>query len=98
MYAIYIVKRTQIYLDVEQERQLRDRAREAGVTRSALIREAVAEYLAPSANEGSRMARFRAALDEVAEAPAALPPGAEYVEDLRAADRARDEAAEQRRS
>jgi predicted transcriptional regulator len=42
----YIVKRTQIYLDDEQEARLDRRARATGVTRSALIRAAVDAFLA----------------------------------------------------
>jgi predicted transcriptional regulator len=41
----YIVKRTQIYLDDEQEARLDRRARATGVTRSALIRAAVDAFL-----------------------------------------------------
>jgi predicted transcriptional regulator len=40
------VKRTQIYLDDEQEARLDRRARATGVTRSALIRAAVDAFLA----------------------------------------------------
>ncbi len=42
---IYIVKRTQIYLDEEQDRKLERRARAAAVTKSALIREAIDRFL-----------------------------------------------------
>jgi len=40
------VRRTQIYLDDEQEARLDRRARSTGVTRSALIRAAVDAFLA----------------------------------------------------
>ncbi len=39
------MKRTQIYLDEEQDRLLRERAREAGVTKSELIRRALSAFL-----------------------------------------------------
>lgn len=39
--VVYIVKRTQIYLDDEQDRRLRKRARATGRTKSALIRDAI---------------------------------------------------------
>ncbi len=42
---IYIVKRTQIYLDEEQDRRLRKRARATGKTKSALIRDAIDRLL-----------------------------------------------------
>jgi predicted DNA-binding protein len=98
MYDMYIVRRTQIYLDEEQDRQLADRARSAGVTKSTLIREALAEYLHPASDEDARLARFRAALDETSRTPTDLPPGAEYVEALRAADRTREDALTRRRA
>ena len=98
MYDLYIVKRTQIYLDEEHDRRLAVRARSAGVTKSTLIREALAEYLDPASDHEARMARFGAALDEMARTPAQLPPGREYVETLRAADRVRDEALDERRA
>jgi hypothetical protein len=46
MYAAYIVKRTQIYLDEAQSRQLAERAGRRGTTTSHVIREAVDFYLA----------------------------------------------------
>jgi predicted DNA-binding protein len=98
MYDTYIMRRTQIYLDEEHDRQLADRARSAGVTKSTLIREALAEYLQPASDEDARLARFRAALDEASRTPADLPPGGEYVEDLRAADRSREDALTRRRA
>lgn len=42
---IYIVKRTQIYLDDDQDRRLARRARASGRTKSALIREAIDRLL-----------------------------------------------------
>ena len=41
----YIVKRTQIYLDEDQDRRLERRAAAAGVTKSALIRSAIDRFL-----------------------------------------------------
>ncbi len=43
----YIMKRTQIYLDEEQDRKMERRARAAAVTKSALIREAIDRFLRP---------------------------------------------------
>ncbi len=98
MYDSYIMKRTQIYLDEEHDRRLAVRARSAGVTKSTLIREALAEYLDPASDHEARLVRFGAALDEMARTPAHLPRGREYVERLRTADRARDEALDERRA
>jgi hypothetical protein len=42
---IYIMRRTQIYLREEQDRRLEQRARAAGATKSALIREAIDRFL-----------------------------------------------------
>lgn len=52
------MERTQIYLSEGQTRELDRRARQQGVTRSALIREAVATYLGPTQDP----AEFKAAL------------------------------------
>ncbi len=98
MYATYIVKRTQIYIDEGQDRLLGERAQAVGETKSSLIREALTQYLTPADGEDAHLARFRAALDEVAAQPAELPPGQEYVADLRARDVARERAQDKRRA
>jgi hypothetical protein len=49
MHAPYIVRRTQIYLDEEQDRRLAERARATGRTKSDLIREAPSSPGAPRA-------------------------------------------------
>ncbi len=59
---IYIVKRTQIYLDDDQDRRLQARAQAAGTTKSALIREAIEQFL----NRRSRRAELQAALERTA--------------------------------
>ncbi len=97
MYDSYIMKRTQIYLDEDHDRRLAVRARSAGVSKSTLIREALAEYLDPASDHEARLICFSAALDEMAHTPAQLPPGREYVETLRTADRAREDALDERR-
>jgi predicted transcriptional regulator len=53
------MKRTQIYLDESQDRRLERRARSEGKTKSALIREAIDDYL----SRRSRKAELRAHLD-----------------------------------
>ncbi len=48
MYVPSIMERTQIYLSDGQTRELDRRARQRSTTRSALIREAVGQYLGPT--------------------------------------------------
>lgn len=88
MYNTYIMKRTQIYLEADQDRRIASRASATGVTKSTLIRAAIETYLA-TPDEADQLARFRAAIDAVSDAPAQLPDGATYVETIRAADVAR---------
>lgn len=97
MYVAYIMKRTQIYLEAGQDRRLASRAIGAGTTKSTLIREAIESYLSAADDDAARLLAFRAALDGLERAPAGLPDGRAYVEDLRAADRDRDESIERRR-
>lgn len=98
MYDAYIVKRTQIYLDAEQARQIAGRARAAGETRSTVIREAIERYLAAPDEASARLARFREALDAFELHRLDLPDGAAYVEAIRAADEGRESAHERRRA
>jgi len=86
MYSTYIVQRTQIYLDEDQARLLLKRAEEVGVTKSALIREAIDAYLSPAAGSEAALAALRSAVMEAAGAAPYLPNGMVYVEESRAAD------------
>ena len=96
MYNSYIVKRTQIYLEPDQDLRLASRATAGGVTKSTLIREAIEAYLStPDADD--QLTQFRAALDAVADAPAQLSDGESYVEAIRAADTARQAELDERR-
>jgi len=97
MYDMYIVKRTQIYLDDGQDDRLSRRAAAEGLTKSALIRRAVDEYLDREGDDALRLARFRAAVTAVAGSAPDLPSGAVYVERLRALDLAREEQIDRRR-
>jgi hypothetical protein len=97
MYDSYIVKRTQIYLADSQDDDLARRAAAEGITKSALIRRAVDEYLANGADDDLRLTRFRAAVDAVAGAAPDLPQGSLYVEQLRALDASRQKDIERRR-
>jgi predicted DNA-binding protein len=95
MYNVYIMKRTQIYLDEEQAEELARRAAIRGSTASKMIREAIDEYLAEPADAAERLTRYRAALDASFGIAPHLPDGATYVEELRRADRARRDELEQ---
>jgi predicted DNA-binding protein len=97
MYAAYIVRRTQIYLQESQDERLAERAEVLGTTKSDVIREAIDLYLEGPPDEDARVARFRAALHDVARSPASLPEGRAYVERLRALESSRREALERRR-
>lgn len=91
------MKRTQIYLDEEQDRELGRRSRATGVTKSALIRRAIREYLRPEDDGDRRLARFRRAVRETAGCASRLPDGATYVERLRGADLRRQRELDERR-
>lgn len=98
MYDMYIMKRTQIYLEDAQDERLARRAAAEGVTKSTLIRRAVDDFLDSGAGSDElRLARFRAALDVAAGSAPELPSGAAYVDRLRALDLARDEEIARRR-
>ena len=97
MYDLYIVKRTQIYLDNRQDDDLARRAAAEGLTKSALIRRAVDAYLDNDGDDELRLARFKAAVDAVAGVAPDLPQGSLYVERLRALDVGRQEEIERRR-
>src|SRR6266496_3784502 len=86
VYILYIMKRTQIYLDDDQDGKLARRASLVGVTKSRLIREAINAYLDPQDTPDEQFAEFLRAVEEIAESPASFPDGATYVEELRAAD------------
>lgn len=93
----YIMKRTQIYVDEEQDESLSQRAAAAGVTKSTLIREAIDAYLKGSPDAQLRLDRFRAAVRAAAGSAHYLPDGKSYVEALRAQDVRRQEEIERRR-
>lgn len=97
MYDTYIMKRTQIYLEIEQDRRLGKRASASGVTKSTLVRQAIDAFLDVPADGATRLARFRAALDELDGSPAPLPDGRTYVEEIRAGDIGRQTEIDQRR-
>jgi hypothetical protein len=91
------MKRTQIYLDESQARELARRAAAEGLTKSELIRRAVDLYLDGGDDEELRLARFKAAVEAAAGVAPDLPQGSVYVERLRAFDARRQEEIERRR-
>jgi regulator of protease activity HflC (stomatin/prohibitin superfamily) len=98
MYATYIVKRTQIYLDEAQSSELAARARRRGTTASHVIREAVDAYLAQPESEDERLLQtYRAALDTAFGVAPHLADGAAYVGELQAADTDRATRLDERR-
>lgn len=60
MYVARDMERTQIYLSDGQTRELDRRARQRGTTRSALIREALEQYLRPTQDPVEFKAALRA--------------------------------------
>lgn len=82
---MYIVKRTQIYLDDDQTTRLDERAAINGATRSELIRRAIDAYLdqPDERDEQVRLTRFKEAVEQVAGIAPYLTH--EYVEEMRAA-------------
>lgn len=96
MYNLYIMKRTQIYLDERQSVELGRRAAVRRTTASKMIREAIDQYLAEPDDASQRLGRYRAALDDSFGIAPHLPDGATYVDELRGADRARERELEHR--
>ena len=96
MYAVYIMRRTQIYIDEDQATELARRARARGVTSSHVIREAIERYLVGEEDEAAELARQRTALRDAFGSVPSLPDGRAYVDELRKGDRARDERLEGR--
>ena len=81
------MNRTQIYLDEQQTTRLDELAAGEGVTRSTVIRRAVDEYLAQGHEDSAAWRlRWREAVAKTAGIARHLPRGADYVEQLRAAD------------
>ncbi len=87
------MKRTQIYIEESQDQKLARRAADSGRTKSELIRDALDQYLDGDTKE-ARLRAFREAVVATTGSIPRLPPGADYVEQLRANDRAHDEALE----
>ena len=90
MYDLYIMRRTQIYLDEGQAERLAVHAETRGKTLSALIREAIDDLLDGEGSNVVRLGRFRDALIGASGVAPELPSGATYVDELRALDAERE--------
>lgn len=85
------MKRTQIYLDEEQDKLLGERASESGRTKSELIREALDRYLGRARiPHGDKMRRWREAVRATAGIAPYLPSSAEWIEQRRRETTERD--------
>jgi len=94
---LYIVRRTQIYLDDDQHRWLDEQASRQRRTKSELIREAVDRLIGGGRQDAdNRLRRFQAAVDASFATVPDLPPGRDFVEDARATDHDRDRLVEDR--
>lgn len=96
VYDSYIMRRTQIYLDDAQADELSRRAAVRGTSTSKMIREAIDQYLAGTDDESAAVARYRGALADAFGAAPHLPDGAQYVDEVRGADRDRERALQER--
>lgn len=90
MYDLYIVRRTQIYIEEVQAERLARAADDGGVTVSALIRRAIDAHLDEGGSELARLERFRAAVVGAAGSAPGLPSGEDYVDVLRPDHTARE--------
>jgi Ribbon-helix-helix protein, copG family len=96
MYTQYIVKRTQIYLEERQDGAIAKRAAAEGVTKSTVIRRAIDAYLTGPDEKERKLSEFRAAAKEAFGSAPYLPPGKQYVEELRRIDAERQAELERR--
>jgi hypothetical protein len=99
MYDTYIMKRTQIYLELEQSAALADRAHRAGTTSSHLIREAVAEYLTTSEHDDRIvLARQRASIEATFGTLPRLDDAATYLTRVRSGEAERQVVLDEHRA
>jgi predicted transcriptional regulator len=85
--CLYIMNRTQIYLDDSQTARLDQRAAAEGTSRSMLIRRAVDVYLSREERDAlAWQTQWNKALEGSAGVAPYLEEGADYVEDIRGTD------------
>lgn len=80
------MRRTQIYLDDQQHSGLSALAKKRGVTASAVIREAIDQYIAQRLSPQEKLAELRALGAKFGAATPAADDSAAIVEKLRSAD------------
>src|SRR6266542_4127972 len=97
MYAMYIMRRTQIYLDDWQDQRLGQRAAAERSTKSSLIRRAIDEFFGRRSEAEARLVRFQDAVREASGVAPYLPEGSSYVEELRRGDVLRQRELDARR-
>lgn len=82
----YIMRRTQIYLDDQQHSSLAALANERGVTASAVIREAIDQYIARRLSPQQKLAELRTLGEKFGFANPGGTDSAVIVDSLRSAD------------
>ncbi len=92
MYALYTMRRTQIYLGEEQHAELARRAAAAGITVSQLIRGAIDDVLDQAEPDEQWRSGWRQAVAATAGIAPYLPEGTVYVDEMRAEERRRRSA------
>ena len=84
---LYIMNRTQIYLDAGQTARLDERAAAEGTSRSMVIRRAVDVYLSQEERDAAAWQdQWSRAIEGTAGIAPYLEEGADYVEDMRRED------------
>lgn len=84
---MYIMRRTQIYLDEDQAARLDEQAAAEGTSRSTVIRRAVDAYLEQESRDTEAwQAQWKEALEKSAGVAPYLKEGSEYVEEIRRPD------------
>jgi metal-responsive CopG/Arc/MetJ family transcriptional regulator len=84
---LYIMNRTQIYLDESQTAKLDERATAEGTTRSTLIRRAIDAYLTQEMHDAAAWReQWQEAVAETAGIAPHFEEGADYVDNLRRAE------------
>ncbi len=92
MYAMYTMRRTQIYLGDDQHGELARRAAAAGVTVSEIIRGAIDDVLEQAEPDEEWRSRWRQAVADTAGIAPYLPEGTAFVDEMRAEERRRRSA------
>ena len=92
------MRRTQIYLDEAQDRELDRRAAAERTTKSALIRRAIDRELDRSDDPALALVRLHAAIDATFGVATHLADGSTYVDEIRKRDADREASLTERRA